>query len=57
MKGSVSAVTTLGAYVQVWVQSPTGDSSDCHIYEIPCVNIEQANVIAAQWRSAWGLEE
>ena len=57
MKGAVAAVLTLVNTVQVWVQSPTGDSSDCHIYDIPCDSVEQAKFIAAQWQKVWGLDE
>ena len=44
MKGAVVAVLTLGSTVQIWVASPTGDSSDSH-----------AQVIANMWRKAWDL--
>lgn len=56
MKGTVSAVLTLGHIVQIWINSPTGDSSDSNIMEITCVNSQQAKVIARHWVKAWGLE-
>ena len=55
MKGDVVAVRVVGANVEVWVASPTGDSSDSHIFTIPCRNEDQASIVSASWRKAWGL--
>lgn len=55
MKGSVVGVVTLGDAVEVWVLSPTGDSSDSFQYIIPCRTEAQAEVIAEMWRKVWGL--
>jgi hypothetical protein len=55
MKGTVVGVGTMGTYVQVWVASPTGDSSDSFTYDIPCLTESQAQVIAEQWKKVWGL--
>ena len=54
--GSVS-YGEYGATVKVWVSSPTGDSSDSHIYDIPCLTISQARTIARQWVSVWGIPQ
>jgi hypothetical protein len=35
--------------VEVWVSSPTGDSSDSIILNIPALNAQQANEIALEW--------
>lgn len=55
MKGSVVGVMVLGESVQVWVSSPTGDSSDSFQYIIPCQTQEQATVVAEMWRKTWSL--
>lgn len=55
MKGTPVGVMVVGNQVQVWVSSPTGDSTDSFIYNIPCVNETQAEVIAETWRKVWGL--
>ena len=55
MKGAVVAVLTLGSTVQIWVASPTGDSSDSHIFEMPTTSDSHAHVIANMWRKAWNL--
>jgi len=55
MKGSVVFVQTLGKTVEVWLSSPTGDSSDSYIHHIPCVNEAQAKAVERLWKSVWGL--
>lgn len=55
MKGTPVGVMVVANQVQVWVSSPTGDSTDSFIYNIPCVNEQQAEVIAETWRKVWGL--
>ncbi|NDA63703.1 MAG: hypothetical protein EBX50_16975 [Chitinophagia bacterium] len=57
MKGVPSSVYAQGKCVVVWVKSPTGDSSDSFIYNIPCLSDEQAITIAKTWRSVWALPE
>ena len=57
MKGIPTAVFSSGNNVEIWVKSPTGDSSDSFIYSIPCVSPEQAQVIAKTWRDVWALPE
>jgi hypothetical protein len=46
-----------GATVQIWISSPTGDSSDSLVYNIPCLTITQARTIARQWVSVWGIPQ
>ena len=57
MKGSVVAAYSVGDCVEIWVQSPTGDSSDSFTYQIPCKTEEQAKVIAEMWSKTWNLTE
>ena len=57
MKGVPTSVYAENSMVVVWVNSPTGDSSDSFIYNIPCLSQEQAIVIAKTWRSVWALPE
>lgn len=56
MKGAVVAAYAQGSTVFVWVQSPTGDSSDSFTYRLPCINESQAAVVAEMWRRVWELE-
>jgi len=39
----------VGSNVQLWVSSPTGDSSDSHIYNIPCMDTAQAEAVQSAW--------
>jgi len=55
MKGSVIFVQTIGTTVELWMSSPTGDSSDSHIVHIPCYNTAQAEAVARLWKGVWGL--
>lgn len=55
MKGAPVAVYAKDESVIVWVASPTGDASDSFQYTIPCVNEQQAEVIAEMWRTTWGI--
>lgn len=57
VKGTPRTVITNGNYVEIWISSPTGDSSDCHILHIPCETHEQAESLANVWLTAWGLNE
>ena len=55
IKGAVVGVMQFGTTVEVWVSSPTGDSSDSFTYQIPCLTEEQAQDVARVWRETWGL--
>jgi hypothetical protein len=56
MKGSVAHAFAVGNRVEIWVPSPTGDSSDSFTFRIPCMTEAQAEVIAAMWRTTWGVK-
>lgn len=55
MKGAVTFVSRVGKDVEVWLNAPTGDSSDSNIFHIPCTSEGQAKVVADLWRKVWGL--
>lgn len=55
MKGSVVFVQPIGSTVEVWVSSPTGDSSDSYIQHIKCLNEQQAQAVARLWKGVWGI--
>ena len=55
MKGAPVAVYAKDKSVIVWVASPTGDASDSFQYTIPCINEQQAEVIAEMWRKTWSI--
>jgi hypothetical protein len=57
MKGIPVSVYASESSVVVWVKSPTGDSSDSFIFNIPCLSQEQAMTIAKTWRDVWALPE
>ena len=50
-KGMPVAAVRIGSTVQLWVSSPTGDSSDSFIFDIPCLSEEQATAVQASWAS------
>jgi len=41
--------------VEVWLDSPTGDSSDSIIVRIPCTSEAEAVDLVRVWEEAWGL--
>jgi len=51
MKGLPVAVVQTGNIVTLWVSSPTGDSSDSHLFPIHCLSNEQAEQVFAGWQS------
>ena len=55
IKGSVIGIEQYGTLVRVWVASPTGDSSDSYIYDMPCLDESQAKDIANLWREHWAI--
>jgi molybdopterin-guanine dinucleotide biosynthesis protein len=55
MKGMPVAIVKTGHILTIWVASPTGDSSDSHLFTMPCVNEAQAEVIMETWQKVWGL--
>lgn len=55
MKGTPKQLVRTGNVLTVWVSSPTGDSSDSHLFEIPCVDDAQAEALMTEWLTVWGL--
>jgi hypothetical protein len=56
MKGMLTGTWVVGPVLQLWFQSPTGDSSDSQIFEMRCNDERQAKAIEAHHRKVWGLE-
>jgi hypothetical protein len=54
-KGMPCAVLVQETNVEIWFHSPTGDSSDTHIFRMPCLSVEQAEVIAETYRLVFSL--
>jgi hypothetical protein len=50
-KGMPVGTMRVGSNVQLWVSSPTGDSTDSHIYDIPCIDTAQAEQVQSAWAS------
>jgi len=55
-KGDIVATTIHGNIIQVWFQSPTGDSSDVQIFNLECVSYNQAVAIANNINATNGIE-
>ena len=55
MTGTPRHVFRSGEEVEVWMDAPTGDSSDSIIVRIPCVSEEEAVGLVRVWGEAWGL--
>ena len=53
MEGCLVAAFASGSKVEMWFQSPDGDSSDSQIFYLRCANAEQAKIIAAVHRGVW----
>lgn len=51
--GDVHSVIVQGHVVEVWVSSPTGDSTDSLILTIPCRDNVQAVQVAKLWADTW----
>lgn len=48
-KGLPRSIVKAGNLVEVWCSSPTGDSSDSHIFTIPCRDEAQAEQVFQAW--------
>ena len=48
-KGTPRSIVKCGTQVEVWCSSPTGDSSDSHIFTIPCRDEAQAEEVFQAW--------
>ena len=57
MKGSLVAAVPNGEMVELWFQSPDGDSSDSQVFGLRCRTPEQAATVAALHRSKWGVPD
>lgn len=55
MKGKPVYIVAHPKSVEVWLSSPTGDSSDSHIMHMMCMDSQQAFEIAQEWGKAWGM--
>jgi len=55
MKGSLVAAFASGRVVEMWFQSPTGDSSDSQIFYLRCASEGQAESIAAVHCRVWAV--
>lgn len=50
IKGLPTAAIPSGKIVELWVASPTGDSSDSLIFPIECRSEDQARLVADLWK-------
>lgn len=55
-KGDLVATRVIGNLVELWFQSPTGDSSDSFIFMMTCKSHPQAVAIANRHNEVWGVE-
>jgi len=55
VKGTPRHVFMLDGRVEVWLDAPTGDSSDSIIVRIPCASEAEAVDLVRVWEEAWGL--
>jgi glutamate synthase domain-containing protein 1 len=55
MKGSLVATQVIGNIVELWFSSPTGDSSDSHIFQMKCQSHSQAVTIANNHNAMWNV--
>lgn len=54
-KGDLVATEVMNNIVTMWFRSPTGDSSDSHIFRMECRDHQQAVAIANRHNKVWGL--
>jgi len=55
MRGTPSTLVINDNVLEIWCSSPTGDSSDSHIFHIPCVSNAQAEALGIVWAKAFNL--
>ena len=55
LRGSLCATEVIGEDLNLWFDSPTGDTSDSLIYKMPCRSEAEAREIETLHRKAWGL--
>jgi len=56
LRGSLSGTEVIGDRLNLWFDSPTGDTSDSLIYTMPCRSEAEAREIETLHRQTWGLE-
>ena len=56
LRGSLSGTEVIGDRLNLWFDSPTGDTSDSVICTMPCRSEAEAREIETLHRKAWGLE-
>ena len=56
MKGTPKHILVTDSMIEIWIPSPTGDSSDSLIFRMECVNNAQAQTIAKAWYKAFNIE-
>lgn len=56
LRGLPRSIVQSGKLLQIWVQSPTGDSSDSQILEIHCLDETQCANLFEAWVKMAGLE-
>jgi hypothetical protein len=49
MKGLPVASVQNGKWVQLWLSSPNGDSSDSKVVDMECLSEQQASDLCATW--------
>ena len=49
MRGLPVACVQHGKWIELWLSSPTGDSSDSHQFPIECQTEQQASDLCATW--------
>ena len=54
-KGTPRHVFVTGDQVEVWMDAPTGDSSDSIAFVIPCTSKAEALDLVRVWEEAWDL--
>jgi hypothetical protein len=54
-KGDLICTEVIDCVVRMWFSSPTGDSSDSHIFDMWCRDHKQAVEIANRHNKAWGI--
>jgi hypothetical protein len=55
VKGTPRHVFMLDGRVEVWLDAPTGDSSDSIILSIPCTSQAEVVDLVRVWEEAWNL--
>jgi len=57
VKGALVAAVPNGNMLEMWFQSPDGDSSDSQTFALRCKSPEQAQTIATLHRRKWGVPD